>query len=79
MIRSACHTREAKNSQVQCDKSARPGSSIDRLKVARYGFLGSIPPTFERKLRRNKQRFGKIDTTDVLDKDENNNIFFIFL
>ena len=41
------------------------------LKVARYSFSGSIPPTFERKLRRHKQRFGKIDTTVVLDKDEN--------
>ena len=41
------------------------------LKVAPYSFLGSIPPTFERKLRRHKQSFGKIDTTDVLDKDEN--------
>ena len=42
-----------------------------RLKVARYSFSGSIPPTFERKLRRHKQRFGKINTTVVLDKDEN--------
>ena len=41
------------------------------FKVARYSFLGSIPPTFDRKLRRHKQRFGKIDTTDVSDKDEN--------
>ena len=43
----------------------------DALKVARYSFSGSIPPTFERKLRRHKQRFGKTDTTVVLDKDEN--------
>ena len=41
------------------------------VKVARYSFSGSIPPTFERKLRRHKQRFGKTDTTVVLDKDEN--------
>ena len=41
------------------------------LKVARYSFSGSIPPKFERKLRRHKQRFGKINTTVVLDKDEN--------
>ena len=41
------------------------------LKVARYSFSGSIPPNFERKLRRHKQRFGKINTTVVLDKDEN--------
>ena len=42
-----------------------------RLKVARYSFSGSIPPNFERKLRRHKQIFGKINTTVVLDKDEN--------
>ena len=41
------------------------------IKVARYSFSGSIPPKFERKLRRHKQRFGKINTTVVLDKDEN--------
>ena len=41
-----------------------------RFKVARYSFSGSIPPTFERKLRRHKQRFGKIETTVVLDTDE---------
>ena len=40
------------------------------LKVARYSFSRSIPPKFERKLRRHKHRFGKIDTTVVLDKDE---------
>ena len=38
--------------------------------VARYSFSRSIPPKFESKLRRHKQRFGKIDTTVVLDKDE---------
>ena len=41
------------------------------LKVARYGFSGSIPPKFEHKLRHQKQSFGKIATTVVLDKDEN--------
>ena len=41
------------------------------VKVARYSFSGSIPPKFEGKLRRHKQRFGKINTTVVLDKDEN--------
>ena len=41
------------------------------FKVARYSFSRSIPLKFERKLRRHKQRFGKIDTTVVLDKDEN--------
>ena len=40
------------------------------VKVARYSFSGSIPPTFERKLSRHKQRFGKSDTTVVLDEDE---------
>ena len=40
------------------------------IKVARYSFSRSIPPKFERKLRRHRQRFGKIDTTVVLDKDE---------
>ena len=39
--------------------------------MARYSFSRSIPPKFERKLRRHKQRFGKIDTTVVLDKDKN--------
>ena len=41
------------------------------LKVARYSFSRSIPPKFVRKLRRHKQGFGKIDTTVVLDKEEN--------
>ena len=41
------------------------------LKVARYSFSRSIPPKFERKLRRHKQGFGKIDTTVVLGKEEN--------
>ena len=44
--------------------------TIRYFKVARYSFSRSIPPKFERKLRRHKQRFGKIDTTVVLDKDE---------
>ena len=34
-------------------------------------FLGSIPPTFEHRLRRYKQRFGKTATTVISDKDEN--------
>ena len=41
------------------------------LKVARYSFLGPIPPKFEHKLRSHKQSFEKIATTVVLDKDEN--------
>ena len=44
---------------------------VDKDKVARYTFSGSIPPKFEHKLRRDKQRFGKIATTVVLGKDEN--------
>ena len=39
-------------------------------KVARYSFSGSIPPKFEHKLRHHKQKFGKIATTVVSDKDE---------
>ena len=31
-----------------------------QLKVARYSFSRSIPPKFEHKLRRHKQRFGKL-------------------
>ena len=41
------------------------------FKVARYSFSGSIPLKFEHKLRRQKQSFGKIAITVVLDKDEN--------
>ena len=41
------------------------------LKVARYSFSVSIPPKFDHKLRHQKQSFGKIATTVVLDKDEN--------
>ena len=45
------------------------------FKMARYSFSGSIPPKFEHKLRRHKQSFGKIATTVVLDKDDNDKIF----
>ena len=41
------------------------------VKVARCSFSRSIPPKFERKLRRHKQGFGKIDTSVILDKEEN--------
>ena len=41
------------------------------FKVARYSYSGSIPPKFELKLRRHKQRFRKMATTVVLDKDDN--------
>ena len=48
------------------------GRTITRShKVARYSFSMSIPPKFEHKLRHHKQRFGKIATTVVLDKEEN--------
>ena len=40
------------------------------FKVARYSFSGSIPPKCERELRRHLQRFGEINSTVVLDKDE---------
>ena len=39
--------------------------------MARYSFSESISPKFEDKLHRHQQRFGKIATTVVLDKDEN--------
>ena len=41
------------------------------LKVARYSFSGSIPPKCEHKINHHKQRFGKIATTVVSDRDEN--------
>ena len=41
------------------------------FKVARYSFSGLIPTKFEHKLRRQKQSFGKIAATVVLDEDEN--------
>ena len=53
---------------VVCDNHIPWNSHV---KVARYSFSGSIPPKFEHKLRRDKQSFGKIATTVVLDKDEN--------
>ena len=43
--------------------------STQLIKVARYSFSGSTPPKFEHKLRRHKQRFGKIATTVVLNRD----------
>ena len=39
--------------------------------MARYNFSGPIAPKFEHKLRGQKQSFGKIATTVVLDEDEN--------
>ena len=46
-----------------------PDSGTTLFKVARYSFSGSIPPKIEHKLRRHKQRFGKIAT--------NNNEFYL--
>ena len=45
-------------------------SAFGAFKVARYSFSGSIPLKCEHKLRRQKQSFGKIATTVVLDEDE---------
>ena len=50
-----------------CSRTRSPSN----VKVARYSFSVSIPPKFEHKLRHQKQSFGKIATTVVLDKDEN--------
>ena len=52
--------------QVQRERKFLRGS----FKVARYGFSGSIPPKCEHKLCRHEQRFGKIATKVVLDKDK---------
>ena len=52
------------------ESGAVPGQ-LTYIKVARRSFSGSIPPKFEHTLRRSKQRFGKVATTVVLDKDEN--------
>ena len=58
-------------SYYTCAFCIRPTLATLVFKVARYSFSRSIPPKFERKLRRHKQGFGKIDTTVVLDKEEN--------
>ena len=44
---------------------------LDLVKLARYRFSGSIPPKFEHKLRRHKERLGKSATKVLSDKDEN--------
>ena len=41
-----------------------PDSSTTLFQVARCSFSGSIPPKIEHKLRRHKQRFGKIVTNN---------------
>ena len=43
---------------------------VQCFKVTGWGFSWSIPTKFEHRLRRHTQRFGKITTTAVLDKDE---------
>ena len=45
--------------------------STPLIKEARYSFSGSTPPKFEHKFRRHKQRFGKIATAVLLNKDGN--------
>ena len=46
-------------------------SELSRDEVVRYRVSESIPSKFEHKLCRHKQRFGRIVTTLLLDKDEN--------
>ena len=41
-----------------------PDSGTTLFKLVRYSFSGSIPPKIEHKLRRHKQRFGKIATNN---------------
>ena len=63
--------------KVQHDSRKKERQFAERdkvlVKVARYcnSFSGSVPPKFKHKLRRNKQRFGKIATTVVADINEN--------
>ena len=51
--------------------SSKICASLGIFKVAWYSFSGSISPKFEHKVRLHKQRFGKVATTVVLEKDEN--------
>ena len=60
VLRSSIYTEPVLTSREECNA----------FKVARCSFSGSISPKFEHKLRRHKQRFGKIATTVVSDKDE---------
>ena len=55
---------------IQTRQTKALGFSRIIFKVARYIFSGLISTKFERKLRRQKRRFGKIATTVVLDKDK---------
>ena len=61
-------TKQLKRNEGHTMQQHRP---YWHLKVARYSVSGSILAKFEHKLCRNKQTFGKIATTVVLDKDEN--------
>ena len=65
------YTLELYTQREICNHVLEGKKLIKRFKVARYSFLGPIPSKFEHKLRRHKQSFGKIATTDVLDEDEN--------
>ena len=62
--------KDARKVEQTCPLMSRRSRKL-LIKVARYSFSGSIPLKFEHKLRRQKQSFGKIATTVVLDKDEN--------
>ena len=44
--------------------------STSSVKVAQWGFSGLAPPKFGHNPHCHQQRFGKITTTAVLDKDE---------
>ena len=62
VLRRSIYTEPILTSREECNA----------FKVARCSFKsGSISPKFEHKLRRHKQRFGKIAATVVSDKDEN--------
>ena len=71
--KSILEDKELNLTMAECTPVFRTKTKMiaGNIKVARYSFSGSIPPKFERKLRRHKQRFVKINTTVVLDKDEN--------
>ena len=56
---------------MHCKTVTRKRLISQSFEVAGYSFSGSIPPKFEHKLRRHKQRVEKIATKIVLGKDEN--------
>ena len=65
------HQERSQNYKVNLIYAISKSLMLQWVKVARYSFSGSIPPMFEHKLNRHKQRFGKIVTTILLDEDEN--------